>query len=132
MIAKNFEFSSMLFLVTYCGSFKLLNCLINRYFGRDSNRNGIMAGFLSGAAYSFYPRFIMNSFGMMRACQLAWLKYIEDYKGPNKHIRRLQGLPMERIIFMVTASILFIGRIMFPFNTSNYIVMTLNYLTGNM
>lgn len=129
---KNMEPRSVLFLVLYCGSFKFLNCLLNRYFGEDSNKNAVMAGYLSGVFYLFYPRFTLVSFALVRVVQLLWMKNVKDYKGKDKMKSRLKSVPMSPIVFWATGSLLFISRFMYPHLSSKYMMMCLNLVSGSM
>lgn len=129
---KNMEPRSVLFLVLYCGSFKLLNCLLNRYFGEDSNKNAIMAGYFSGIFYLFYPRFTLVSFALVRVGQLLWMKYVKDYKGKDKALTKLKNVQMASIVLWATCSLLFITRFSYPHLSSKYIIMCLNHMSGSM
>lgn len=131
---KNIDACSLLFLPAYCGSFKLINCLLNRLFQRDSTKNTIMAGFLSGSCYMFYPNFTLVSFALIRSVQLLWMKHILEYKGEKyrKLISKIKALPMGSMVLWASVSILFLGRFMYPHLSSKYIVMCMNYITGSL
>lgn len=133
IILQNFDIRSFLFLPAYCGSFKLLNCLLNRLFYEDTTKNAIMAGFLSGSFFMFYPNFTLNSFALIRSVQLLWRKHVQDYRGEkNTVMSSLKSLPMGLIVLWTTTSILFISRFFYPYLSSRYIVMSLNYITGSL
>lgn len=120
------------FVILYCGSFKFLNCFLNRLFCKDSKKNTLMAGYLSGICYIFYPRFTLISFALVRVAQLLWMKNIADYDGRNDVLKKLKDLPMGYIVLATTVSFLFSSRVMFPYLSSKYIVMCLNYVSGTL
>lgn len=129
---KHFELRSLLFLPAYCGSFKFINCLLNRIFKEDTTKHTIMAGFLSGSFYMFYPQFTLVSFAFIRSVQLLWLKHVKDYKGKDKVRNSMKSLPMGVILLWSTVTILFVSRFMYPYMSSKYIIMCLNYISGSL
>lgn len=132
ILLKHMDIRSLLFLPGYCGSFKLINCLLNRLFYEDTTKNSLMAGFLSGSFYMFYPNFTLISFAFIRTVQLLWLKHIKGSKRDDKVMRRLKSLPMGMIVLWSSATILFISRILHPHTASKYISVCLNFLTGSL
>lgn len=132
ILLKHMDLSSLFFLPAYCGSFKLINCLLNRLFKEDTTKNSIMAAFLSGSFYMVWPNFTLVSFAFIRSIQLLWLKHIEDYKGSNKAIATLKSLPMGDLTMWMATTVLFLSRFMYPHMASKYIKMCMNYLTGSL
>lgn len=132
VLLKHMDFQSLIFLPAYCGSFKFINCALNRLFRKDTNKNAIMAGFLSGSWFMMYPQFTLNSFAFIRSVQLLWMKYINDYEGPERGRKLLKKLPTGLIVLWATTSVLFISRFLHPHMSSRYIVMCLNYITGSL
>lgn len=132
IILKHMDMRSLLFLPAYCGSFKLINCLLNRLFGDDTLKNSVVSGFISGMFYMLYPQFPLISYALIRSVQLMWMKHIKSYSGDDKMRNHLKSLPMALIVLWLSGSVLFICRVMYPHMSSKYMVDTFNYISGSL
>lgn len=131
LFVKNFDYGLFFFLTIYSGLYRFGNCLLNRYTGKDEAKNSTVAALISGVAFCIYPKFLILSFGFVRAVQLSAMDFIQRHKEDSAWVRALDRFPTSWLLYSVATAYAYQCRVFYPDITPTYIHQIMSIGTGN-
>ncbi|XP_075144638.1 transmembrane protein 135-like [Haematobia irritans] len=96
---KNFRIGSVMFLITYIGIYRFVDCFLNRQFSENDRRKHITSAFLAGICYKTSPQLNLLCYAITQAIRTLWSCIKIEHASSNSQIMQvLMQIPFDKII----------------------------------
>lgn len=108
--------------------FQILTCLFNRLYGIESKYANILAGFVAGGFFYFYPQSSFLAYAIACTIEIVWQR-MQNSKRPHQFIRKINELPLARIFYPIIMGYLFHMRSFYPWQTPTLLHKVMSFVT---
>lgn len=90
-----------LFLGTFAGSSKAMYCLLRRFYGREENWHGLVAGGFSGLSMLFFPKSTLSTYVIWKCLEQYFFLAVQNnqIKHPDQIICLLYALSVNVLLY---------------------------------
>ncbi|XP_037028118.1 uncharacterized protein LOC119068578 [Bradysia coprophila] len=134
---KKIKLNFICFLTGYAGIYRILTCLLTRFYKEDCPQIHLISSFISGIAFYAYPQLSLFGHAFATAVELLWTLYSSDH--PKKTHSRwswsmmtaLKRISWSRVIYPTFFGYLCYLRPFYPWATPKMMMSILRGVTLN-